>query len=1807
MSEPPVWPTWASKLLLLLRYLGLLRIRHFLRLATGLVLMVLFVPANIWIYNFIDSLVMNNNAVSGSVGVNLIDSSNYAASSRAFLFAQNATDFYALESTMLARGVPSGTLARCSGWPGCQHSFLTGLYSALLETYVQTARLDAAGSPVQVECSGGPIDALTCAYFMQLLMRPTVGINGTGDGLEGLAAGGAAFKEVGFLRFVVNSPKDRSYSSGRDFGPGATDGVTVESPPSFPAEMLPELKPPPDTPCTRAESVGIFSAISRLHSVLLLTAMVSMLLQADLFPLSNLRRAGFLRLMYFSGLQPVLTWLAAWLWGLAECCIIGLAVAVSYQCQCSGGVLESDRFALAFLAVFCSSVHYMAVGLLTVSCLKFGFVVLAVLLLHLVTLVCSSIAALTSDSVKLFLRLLLSFLLPGTQLDSLLLEAALPVAGGGQPDPLRAENIRYLMLGFLSSLILALAALYSDTVQHAGPRSRGKSPCVCCYPLHRLFSCCSATRASIELDNAEANALLQNKDIVETPAAGLGEPMVQARNLGKTYNSGADGEDGGDADGCCCVRACSHTKTRKALDRFSADIYSGQITAIIGPNGSGKSTLIRLLAGDELPTSGSASVSGICVTDPIQRLHAAGRIGVCYQENVLCESLTVWESVLAILVSRGRDTPEQRAASKKLLERLGLSGDRVLNRPATALSGGQQRKLCATLALAGDPELVLLDEPSSGLDPLSRRSLWSALSENRAGRCLLLSTQFMDEADLLADRKLLLRDGELKCIGSSLFMKQKYNSGCVIHVAAEQPTDLVKELNNADIKAVVMSDHEVEIRTSENELVKVTQWLEQQKKQPEGKSNFKSFGLSLTGLESVFEQQGEAADAADSAVAPKALADATIAAAAKVARPSVLRQFAALLVLSVRRLYRSCGRICCRLVLPLLLFAAFIILLVFSRISHDSPPHGVNSEHPVRFEWLRGFSEISGICLTDFGSEPPSVDDCDTLLTGGGINYAKKILVLSKPADMSLPVFLSLQHTQDKFRESCSYAWQCPLAYASNWSLADGAEGNAGRSVYFGYFIDESKSYSKITAGRLIKGYSRLAKYFNVRLCKIPERESQLSADNSSFSFIGATIRNPLSVSVYFNTPMLALLLMIAVTPVGMLSDPIEDQSSGLRCQLRAMGVSSIGYWTSTCLLHWLQYMLLCLPAVVAMVIVMPSMYANAYFLVGVFPVLLLLGLPVNQLVVYAASTWVRRANAIATGLLFVVCFACGLSPLLVNLSNYIGLCLAALWPPYAVIGLPFYAGNLASNAAEFYGTTQLDRVPSLSGIYLSHPLLVLCLVCVPIHALLLCGLLAVREFGLGTLMSAAVRRCRCDRWLPSSSRIRDEADHVPMMPSSRVVEVQVDSHEAELVKLASTARDGTEAEPAAAAVEDIGVQKERDRLLKKQPVTCRSGSTVDEADKAAQNDDSVQVLSLAKRYPGAPSRAVNDVTFGARAGQIFGLLGPNGAGKSTTLSVLVGERSASQGRCLVDGSSGREAARLGKIGYCPQYSPLLPTITVLEHLQFYARVRGLPSESISQQSKALAEAMGLAKYLHLSASGLSGGNRRRLCLAIALLGNPSVLVIDEASTGVDPENKRSIWKAVRAAAGSCRAVVLTTHSMEEAEALCSQVGIMHGGRLLALGSNQELKDRYGKNYTLDVQMKRDQAGPASGSGDSSPDEISDLLKRCFKNYRKVEDFHAWCRFEVELKDGENALSEALEELKNRGLVKSYALYQASLDQIFIGLLEGRNLLKNELEEIKNGRIDEFLRLVASCGGGRREAGLETSQTGQTAGGQADA
>lgn len=246
----------AWQLVLLLSFLGKLRIRHYMRLLISVALIAMCVPANVWLFKLVESVSTNAGAATGMVGVNLIDGSNYGLSSRSQILAVNDTDYYAVEETLLARGVKPGVLTRCSTWSDCRREFLIRLHGTMFDSYIQTARLDATGRPVQAECSGGASHALTCAYFLQLLMRPYDNSSTVGP---------AAFKDVGFLRYVVKGEMSEQYQTRQ-------------------VSKLPEgLDAVPDTPCTRSNSLGLLSPVSRFHAVLLLTALAAMILLVRLW------------------------------------------------------------------------------------------------------------------------------------------------------------------------------------------------------------------------------------------------------------------------------------------------------------------------------------------------------------------------------------------------------------------------------------------------------------------------------------------------------------------------------------------------------------------------------------------------------------------------------------------------------------------------------------------------------------------------------------------------------------------------------------------------------------------------------------------------------------------------------------------------------------------------------------------------------------------------------------------------------------------------------------------------------------------------------------------------------------------------------------------------------------------------------------------------------------------------------------------------------------------------------------------------------------------------------------------------------------------------------------------------------------------------------------------------------------------------------------------------------------------------------------------------------------------------------------
>ena len=198
--------------------------------------------------------------------------------------------------------------------------------------------------------------------------------------------------------------------------------------------------------------------------------------------------------------------------------------------------------------------------------------------------------------------------------------------------------------------------------------------------------------------------------------------------------------------------------------------------------------------------------------------------------------------------------------------------------------------------------------------------------------------------------------------------------------------------------------------------------------------------------------------------------------------------------------------------------------------------------------------------------------------------------------------------------------------------------------------------------------------------------------------------------------------------------------------------------------------------------------------------------------------------------------------------------------------------------------------------------------------------------------------------------------------------------------------------------------------------------------------------------------------------------------GKTTTLSILSGDIAPSRGKAYLDGldieTEQMQVRRL--IGYCPQHDALLDLLTVYEHLELYARIKGVPSSMLDTVIHSKMRQLDLLDFANKMAGTLSGGNKRKLSVAIAMIGRPKVIFLDEPSTGMDPVARRYMWDVISAMStgnGQC-SVILTTHSMEEAEALCTRIGIMVNGQLRCLGTGTHLKNRFGRGYELELKTE---------------------------------------------------------------------------------------------------------------------------------------
>ncbi len=223
-----------------------------------------------------------------------------------------------------------------------------------------------------------------------------------------------------------------------------------------------------------------------------------------------------------------------------------------------------------------------------------------------------------------------------------------------------------------------------------------------------------------------------------------------------------------------------------------------------------------------------------------------------------------------------------------------------------------------------------------------------------------------------------------------------------------------------------------------------------------------------------------------------------------------------------------------------------------------------------------------------------------------------------------------------------------------------------------------------------------------------------------------------------------------------------------------------------------------------------------------------------------------------------------------------------------------------------------------------------------------------------------------------------------------------------------------------------------------------------------------IEIKQLTKQYKDVT--AVDRLDLTVEPGELFALLGINGAGKTTTIQMLCGLTRPTDGGALLYGASvvSDTGAVKAMIGVAPQETAVAPNLSVAENLELICAVHGFDREKTRAKTAALAEQFGLDPILGKKAGKLSGGWQRRLSIAMALISEPKILFLDEPTLGLDVLARSDLWDTIRALKGKIT-IVLTTHYMEEAEALSDRIGIMKDGRLLALGTAEELKAMTGR------------------------------------------------------------------------------------------------------------------------------------------------
>jgi ABC-type multidrug transport system ATPase subunit len=1134
---------------------------------------------------------------------------------------------------------------------------------------------------------------------------------------------------------------------------------------------------------------------------------------------------------------------------------------------------------------------------------------------------------------------------------------------------------------------------------------------------------------------------------------------------------------------CNLTKIYSHGR-HVALDNISIAFFENQVTCVVGQNGAGKSSLVSILSGIRHCTSGSIWFDGVDVSHLSQAQRR--NIGICSQNDILVPTLTVEEHLRFVIEMKGLhyQDRETHANVRALIDCLELTEKKSVQ--SRFLSGGMQRKLCLAMALVANPKFVILDEPTSGVDVISQRKIWEVLLAQKHGKAILLTTHFMEEAEFLSDKIVMLSQGQVVCQGNVCDVKASSGQNGFLLRLFKSPLS-----NNSDVGPQVHNELESITKCSIYQYPTPNSYelaflIPQScrtlisavfKKLQSHWTSFDAMRLQGVTLEHAFLSLVSSTNTRDTWTSPlhsqyprnSVNQSNPTSSGANATHYSPIQTVIGVIFWRKYLQYRRnlCGP--CLQLLSAALAMILSITVLFINLSPSYVPLPLAKESfytnvqffpklftsssfpsdlsignvtilPTEF---RTSSEMSSFIATQKFSPKDGTGALifqDIIPVEASINVnwflqnpelSIKLITFLNSMGMDLPFYPSVNLNFDKIKEAGLKILNTDMDAQIETRL-----------FYWNSFLSVMHR----------SPYIHSAAIFMTEVVKqsLKFHHSPLSVNFTNFPLPASD--SILSFSqIQLSVVMVVLLLIPACCiPVIIVSSIVSDRNK--RCKLlhHLSGVTGLQYW----LIHWLfDFIILLIPIVIFLIgllslkSISETVFAQSWqafnalvislvcFCFGTIPFSYFLTFFCNSDGSSSAVAFVLFVNII-TGFGLTVAYFLLLSqqqsdsdPLTVAIQYLFG-----VFPAFNLgiamvrICLNFYQNSFAGENYSFLAW----------NVTLTPIVLMISEGCIYFWLVLyLDDFQSIRD-----ILQCTSRKN--DKFQRESYNVDDDILREELNVMQVIRDIAPETKEVS----SDSCEDGIE--------------------LGHSQISCQN-SIFQAGENFPLVMDQLWKVYRSKSCLSTSAKdlvALRGISLVCNCGERLGLLGINGAGKSTTMRILTRETVASSGQVYVGGVPLSDPKAMAMIGYCPQTNPIFDDLDAYETLWYYGRIRGIDKDILSQRIEYLITQTGLSAHAHRPSGTYSGGNKRKLSLAIALIGDPKVLLLDEPSTGMDPFARRLMWRVIQQVSDN-RTVILVSHSMEEIEALCTRIAVLAGGKLRCLGSIPHLAAKQNTGYVV--------------------------------------------------------------------------------------------------------------------------------------------